>query len=96
MLKVKEAVKLWEKSIEINPINFDAIESLAFLHFPTGNNATLLPEDERDLDKAANLLNQLQKLYPESQIPSRFLGCVSQKMILKKRNKRKKFTQNYG
>ena len=80
MLKVKEAVTLWEKSIEINPINFDAIESLAFLHFPTGNNATLLPEDERDLDKAANLLNQLQKLYPESQIPSRFLEmCIVQK-----------------
>lgn len=76
LLKVKEAVALWEKSVEINPKNFDAIESLAFLHFPTGANATLLPEDERDLDKAADLLNQLQKLYPNSQIPSRFLGNV--------------------
>jgi tetratricopeptide (TPR) repeat protein len=67
---------LWEKQLEINPNSFAAHENLAFLHFPTGNNFIMLEESKRDLDEAANLLNTLQKKYPSSHMPSRFLGNV--------------------
>ena len=67
---------LWEKQLEINPNSFSAYENLAFLHFPTGNNFVMLEESKRDLNEAANLLDQLQKKYPSSHMPSRFLGNV--------------------
>ncbi len=72
----EKSEKLWEKQLELNPDSFSAYENLAFLHFPTGNDFTMLPESKRDLDKAAKLLNDLQDKFPSSQIPSRFLGNI--------------------
>ena len=72
----EKSEKLWEKQLELNPNSFSAYENLAFLHFPTGTNFTMLPENKRDLDKAARLLDELQEKYPSSHMPSRFLGNI--------------------
>ena len=67
---------MWEKALEIYPESFDALENLAFLHFPVDNSFKTLSESDRDLDKAEELLNRIQKYYPKSHVPSRFLGNV--------------------
>jgi len=67
---------MWEKALEIYPECFEALENLAFLHFPVDNSFKTLSESERDLDKAESLLNRIQKNYPKSYVPSRFLGNI--------------------
>ena len=75
-LDVKASEKRWEEALEINPNSFEANVNLAFLHFPTGVNFTMLASDDRDLKKAETLLNNAKKILPESSRPSRFLGNV--------------------
>ena len=75
-LDVKSCEKRWEEALEINPNSFEAYVNLAFLHFPTGNNFSMLASDERDLTKAETLLNKAKKILPQSSRPSRFLGNV--------------------
>ena len=72
----KAAQKRWEEALEINPKSFEAYVNLAFLHFPTGNNFTMLANDERDLDVAKDFLSRGSKIYPKSSRWSRFLGNV--------------------
>ena len=72
----KAAKKRWEEALLINPKSFEAHVSLAFLHFPTGNDFNMLATDERDLDVAKDYLNKGSKIYPKSSRWSRFLGNV--------------------
>jgi hypothetical protein len=67
---------MWKKAIEIYPECFEALESLAFLHFPVDNSFQTLAEVDQDLEEAEELLNRIQKYYPNSHVPSRFLGNV--------------------
>ena len=62
----KAAQKRWEEALEINPKSFEAYVNLAFLHFPTGNNFTMLANDERDLNVAKDFLSKGSKIYPKS------------------------------
>ncbi len=72
----KGSQAMWEKTLEIYPECFEALESLAFLHFPVDNSFQTLAEVDQNLDEAENYLNRIQKFYPSSHIPSRFLGNV--------------------
>ena len=72
----KGSQDMWNKAIEINPESFEALESLAFLHFPVDNSFQTLAQAEQDLEVAEELLNRIQKYYPNSHVPSRFLGNV--------------------
>ena len=72
----KAAKKRWEEALAINPKSFEAHVSLAFLHFPTGNDFNMLAADERDLELAKDYLNKGSKIYPKSSRWSRFLGNV--------------------
>ncbi len=73
---IKGSKKRWEEAIEVNPKSFEAHVSLAFLHFPTGNDFNMLSVDERDLEVAKDFLNKGSKIYPKSSRWSRFLGNV--------------------
>lgn len=72
---VKASEKRWEEALEINPKSFQAYVNLAFLHFPTGD-FSMLAEDERDIEKAENLLKKGSEIYPESSRWPRFLGNI--------------------
>jgi len=73
---IKGSKERWEEALEVNPKSFEAHVSLAFLHFPTGNNFNMLAVNERDLEVAKDYLNRGSKIYPESSRWSRFLGNV--------------------
>tara|TARA_B100000963_G_scaffold315002_1_gene293847 strand:- start:2352 stop:3932 length:1581 start_codon:yes stop_codon:yes gene_type:complete len=73
---IKGSQKRWQEALEVNPKSFEAHVSLAFLHFPTGNDFNMLAVGERDLDVAKDYLNKGSKIYPESSRWSRFLGNV--------------------
>ena len=66
----------WEQATALNPNSFNAYFALSTLHYPTGIQFTMLPPEERDLDKAKEMLEKCAKILPKSFIPSRFLGNV--------------------
>lgn len=73
---IKGSQKRWQEALVVNPKSFEAHYSLAFLHFPTGNDFNMLAVNERDLNIAKDFLNKGSKMYPESSRWSRFLGNV--------------------
>lgn len=75
-IDIKGCQKRWEEALEINPNSFAALLNLAKLHFPVIASFKMLAIDERNLDVAAEYLNQGAKLYPQSSRWPRYLGNV--------------------
>jgi tetratricopeptide (TPR) repeat protein len=65
---------------EINPNSFFSYVRRAMLHFPVGENFVNLAVEDRDLEKAKQLLEAAQEILPNSPMPKRFLGNIYRNM----------------
>jgi tetratricopeptide (TPR) repeat protein len=78
LLDAKGSEKRWEEALELNPGSYEALTSLVFLHIESGA-STMLPANDRDLEKAKAYLETVRTLNPNSSRPDRYMGNIYRK-----------------
>jgi len=78
LLDAKGSEKRWEEALELNPGSYEALTSLVFLHIESGA-STMLPANDRDLEKAKAYLETVRALNPASSRPDRYMGNIYRK-----------------
>ena len=78
LLDATGSEKRWNEALDIYPNSYEALRSLAFLHIETGD-FTMLPIENRDLEKAENYFEKIREIDPNSSRPDRYLGNIYRK-----------------
>ena len=78
LLDARGSEKRWEEALELNPSAFNALFGLVFLHIESGS-STMLPANDRDLEKAKGYLETVRALNPNSSQADRFMGNIYRK-----------------
>ena len=78
LLDATGSEKRWNEALDIYPNSYEALRSLAFLHIETGD-FTMLPIENRDLEKAENYFERIREIDPNSSRPDRYLGNIYRK-----------------
>ena len=72
----KKSERSWEEALKIDPNNSLAKLLLSQLHYTSTSDIQLLSRDEIDMEKAINLIKEIEKAEPNNFICPRLLGNV--------------------
>ena len=76
--ELEDAIKSFEKAIEINPDDFTAYDFLMGHHIPSGDRV-MLPEERRSVEKGLEYGDELIRIRPDSGFPYHFkANCYRQ------------------